>query len=176
MDQLRLQPRTTRSIRITDSLVPVEVRRSIHVRVKEVVSVRELALSDDKVRNAVAINIRYRRTVELGKYHSSSVLRVVVIHHHVFYERDLAAWRTLLLEPRETETVRLKLCHDIVQSVTVHVINTDRRTAGPDPSPASERLRVVLPGLLLGTSGRLLPPTVCPHNVLPTIAIDISHT
>ena len=148
VDQFWYQLRAPRRLGIANRLVPIEVGWTIDIRVQEIIVVRPLPFAHDEIRNTIAIDIGNRRTMQLGKGHAARILGVVVIHHHVLNEGDLAARGALLLKPGQPEGMRFKTGHDIIEAVSIYVIDPDGGSSGSDPRPTAKGLRVIFPRLL----------------------------
>src|SRR5207253_5072189 len=123
----------------------------------------------DCVRNTVAIEIAKGHAMQLGKGHISGVFRRKIAHNGMLYERNGAVLVALLLEPCESPSVSVKSRYDVVQAVTVHVINTHLGAAD------AEGCRMICPRLLRGTLRRQFPPSFRSYNVHPAVTIDLSN-
>ncbi len=91
---------------------------------------RPLPFAHDEIRNTIAIDIRNRRAMQLGEGHAARILGVVVIHHHVLDEGDFPTSGALLLKPCQPEGMRFKTGHDIIEAISIYVINPDGGAAG----------------------------------------------
>src|SRR5580704_19128013 len=103
-------------------------------------------LTHDEIWNAIPIHIREARCVGLGESHIAGVLRRVVSGNRMLNESDVSLAIALLFKPGQAETMRFQTCHDIVQAVTIHVIDAHFRAATTEICFV-ERPR--LPGIIL---------------------------
>src|ERR1700733_12075476 len=153
VDQFWYQLRAPRRLGIANRFVPIEVGWTIDIRVQEIIVVRPLPFAYDEIWNTIAIDIGNRRAMQLGEGHAARILGVVVIHHHVLDEGDLAARGTLLLKPGQPEGMRFKTGHDIIEAVPIYVIDPDGGSSGSDPRPTAKGLRMIFPRLLAAAGG-----------------------
>src|SRR2546421_2615123 len=112
--------------------------------------------------------------MHLGNRHVAGVLRRVVIDDHVTVERNSAVLVALLLEPGESEPVRVQPGDDVVELVAVDVVHAELGTSGTlGSAPSAERLGMINPRAR-DSAGRLLPPTGRLQNVDASIAVHVA--
>src|SRR5687767_10652179 len=84
--------------------------------------------------------------MRLGEDDSTSVLRRKVVRDHVAHEGDLSTRIALLLEPCETERMRLQRRDDVVESIAVDVVDNHLGTARRAAAVlTAERLGMIFP-------------------------------
>ena len=132
MNQFGDKLRSPLRFRIPDRSIPIQDRGPIRVGIRVALQVRPVALPDDNVRNAVAIQIRESRCMELGKCHVACVLSRKITHNLVLDERDVAILVSLLLVPSQAPSVSRKRSHHVSQAVAVHVEHTHLRAAATE--------------------------------------------
>jgi hypothetical protein len=114
------------------SAVPIENGRTIDVGIEVVVIVRPGALSDDEVRNAVAIDIGNGGAMKFREGDATGVRSVVIVHDHVLNEGDISVCCAFLLESGQASAVGFERSDDVVQPVAVDV--SDANSVGrPGP-------------------------------------------
>src|SRR6267154_6726025 len=135
---------------------------------------RPESLAHDEVGNPVPIHVGDGGAVQFREGDASGILRVVVVHHQVFDERDLAILIPLLFKPGKTPAMRLQAGHDVVESIPIYVVDANLAAAWRCPSPVAEGHRMVLPRLITTSGRRLLPPPVGAQNIHPSIAVNVA--
>ena len=86
VDQFGNKLRATLRFGIANRSIPIQGGRTVRVGVRVTLQVLPLALPDDNVRNAVAVQIRESHGVELGERHVPGVLGREVAHDSVLDE------------------------------------------------------------------------------------------
>src|SRR5687767_12181555 len=154
----------------------------MRIRIDERVEMRPEPFARDEVLQPITIDIAVRRAMQLRKDHAARIFRREVRHDRMLDERSRPVSRFLLLEPRQSQAMRLQRRDDVIETVTVNVVHRDLCAARTRSRPASKRRGMIFPrrtfAFRLWTFAlrlyRLFPPPERIQKIHTAVAVDVA--